>query len=40
MGLFGYYPENHASHDKDLDKRILRHSFIFSFFFIALFWLV
>jgi membrane associated rhomboid family serine protease len=40
MGLFSYFPDNTAAHDRDLDKKILRHSFIFAFFFVAVFWLV
>lgn len=40
MGHFGYYPDNQAMHDKELDKKILRYSFLFSFFFVLLFWLV
>jgi membrane associated rhomboid family serine protease len=40
MGIFRYYPEDQSAHDKELDKRIFRHSFAFAFFFVFLFWLV
>ncbi len=40
MGIFRYYPENLSEHDRELDKRIFRHSLIFASFFVALFWLV
>jgi membrane associated rhomboid family serine protease len=40
MGLFSYFPDNTATHDQELDKKIFRHSFIFAFFFVAVFWLV
>jgi membrane associated rhomboid family serine protease len=40
MGIFRYYPENSSSDDRELDKKIFRHSFTFAFFFIALFWIV
>ncbi len=40
MSIFRYYPDDHSVHDKELDKKIFRHSFVFAFFFVALFWLV
>jgi membrane associated rhomboid family serine protease len=40
MGLFQYFPDNQTQHDQNLDKRIVRHSFLFAFFFVAVFWLV
>jgi membrane associated rhomboid family serine protease len=40
MGLFRYLPDNASSQDRKLDKKIFRHSFMFSFFFIALFWCI
>ncbi len=40
MAVFRYYPENLSAHDKELEKKIIRHSFFFAIFFVALFWLV
>lgn len=40
MGIFGYYPENPAERDQNLEKRIVRHSFVFASFFVILFWVV
>jgi membrane associated rhomboid family serine protease len=40
MGIFSYYPDNSLQHDRDLDKKIFRHSLIFASFFVALFWIV
>jgi membrane associated rhomboid family serine protease len=40
MGLFNYYPEDISGHNKDLDKKIFKHSFYFAAFFILLFWFV
>jgi membrane associated rhomboid family serine protease len=40
MGVFGYFPENGPEHNRELDKRIFRHSFIFAGFFVFLFWVV
>jgi membrane associated rhomboid family serine protease len=40
MGIFNYYPEDISGRNKDLDKKIFRHSLYFAAFFILLFWLV
>ncbi len=40
MPLFRYYPENHSAGDPELEKKIFRHSFLFAFFFIAVFWII
>ncbi|NQU85265.1 MAG: rhomboid family intramembrane serine protease [Mariniphaga sp.] len=40
MPLFRYYPQNNDGGDKELEKKILIHSLIFSAIFIFLFWLV
>jgi membrane associated rhomboid family serine protease len=40
MGIFNYYPEDISNHDKDVDKKIFKHSLYFAAFFIILFWLV
>lgn len=40
MGIFNYYPADITDHNKDLDKKIFKHSFYFAAFFILLFWLV
>lgn len=39
MAVFRYYPDDLSAHDKELEKKIIRHSFLFAFFFVALFWL-
>jgi membrane associated rhomboid family serine protease len=40
VGIFSYYPENNETHDRDLDKKIFRHSLIFASFFVVIFWIV
>jgi len=40
MGIFSYYPGNSSHHDHIMDKKIIRHSFMFAFVFVALFWIV
>ncbi len=40
MATFGYFPENPEARSRDLDKRIFRHSLLFSGFFVLVFWLV
>ncbi|HAX97174.1 MAG TPA: rhomboid family intramembrane serine protease [Prolixibacteraceae bacterium] len=40
MGIFSYYPHNSSKEDKDLEKKIFRHSLLFPAVFVALFWLV
>lgn len=40
MGIFSYYPNNASKEDRDLEKKIFRHSLLFPTIFIVLFWLV
>lgn len=40
MGIFGYYPHNSSKEDKELEKKIFRHSLLFPAIFVLLFWLV
>lgn len=40
MGIFGYYPHNASKEDKELEKKIFRHSLLFPAIFVMLFWLV
>lgn len=40
MRIFNYYPDNSPVHDQELEKKIFRHSLLFSAFWILLFWIV
>lgn len=40
MGIFGYYPHNSSKEDKDLEKKIFRHSLLIPTLFVLVFWLV
>jgi len=40
MRIFNYYPDNSSGHDQELEKKIFRHSLLFSAFWILLFWIV
>ncbi|MCL1822206.1 MAG: rhomboid family intramembrane serine protease [Prolixibacteraceae bacterium] len=40
MKIFNYYPHDTSLDDKELEKKIFRHSLLFPSIFIALFWLV
>lgn len=40
MKIFNYYPHDISLDDKELEKKIFRHSLLFSLMFVVLFWLV
>lgn len=40
MGIFGYYPHNSSTEDRELEKKIFRHSLLLPGIFVLLFWLV
>jgi membrane associated rhomboid family serine protease len=40
MPLYRYYPNNNSADDRELEKKIFRHSLMFPAFFIILFWMV
>lgn len=40
MKVFRYYPGSLSDRDPELEKRIVRHSFLYAAFWVALFWLV
>lgn len=40
MPLYKYYPHNTAADDRELEKKIFRHSLLLPAFIVALFWLV
>ena len=40
MRLFNYYPPNRDTTDKELEKKIFRHSLVFPVLFLLAFWLI
>jgi membrane associated rhomboid family serine protease len=40
MPLYSYYPHNSSEEDRELEKKIFRHSLLFPSLFVGLFWLV